>query len=165
MSANDGISYYGVFKQTVIPYVIALLGPSYFSIKAADQLSKDSLKFVKYSFIAMAILTLGVMSTPDTLSYFMANLHKVFGICLFVLQLCLSGWLVARLHYEPLTTAFATLELIGGLASYFYLAPTQGLLLQSQVLFQIGFGGTMIRSLSLILHQPLRGKAVDVTRE
>ena len=68
----------------------------------------------------------------------------IAGSVLFVLQLLLSGWLVVRVNYNIWAILLALLELAGGVASAAYLKYTHGLLIQSQILFQLAFGVLLI---------------------
>ncbi len=144
LTINGGISYYGIYLETIIPYVFALLGASFFCIKAAGQCVESDLKPMKYSLTIVGILVIGVMVTPDSISVFMDDAHQAFGIALFVLQLLLSSWLIMQLRRAALTVVFTTVELAGGIASFIWLYPSHGYLLESQVVFQAGFGALLI---------------------
>jgi hypothetical protein len=148
LGANAGISYYGIYRDTILPYVLALLGSAYFSIKVAEQYSSSETAIIKYAFLVMGLLTIGIMITPDSLSNFMDELHRAFGSCLFGLQLLFSSWLVVRSGYNLWLIAGTLLELAAGIAAYVYLAPQNGLLLQSQVVFQAAFAGVAMYALS-----------------
>jgi cytochrome bd-type quinol oxidase subunit 2 len=147
LAANDGISYYGVYRETVLPYVFALLGCAYFCIKAAEQFTEAAFKLLKYAFSVIGLLIIGIMVTPDSLSQFMDGLHRACGSSLFVVQLLLSGWFIVRLRYDWRAVGLTTLELAGGIASFIYLSPAHGLLLQAQILFQLSFGALAIYAL------------------
>jgi hypothetical protein len=147
LAANNGISYYGVYRETILPYIFALLGCAYFCIKAAEQFTEPVFKLLKYAFSVIGLLVIGILVTPDSLSQFMDGLHRACGSSLFVLQLLLSGWFVTRLRYDLWAAGLTAIELAGGIASFIYLSPTQGLLLQAQVVFQLSFGALTIYAL------------------
>lgn len=147
LTANGGISYYGIYAETILPYILALLGSAYFTIKAAEQFTSPSLSVLKHSLTAMGLLIVGVMVTPDSLSAFMDGLHRACGIALFVLQLLLSFWLIMRLRYNFWAFILTGLEFAGGLASFAWLSPHHGYLLESQIVFQLSFGGLLIYAL------------------
>lgn len=151
LAANDGISYYGIYRSTILPFIIALLGSSVFCIRAGLELSKDSFKFLRYGLIIIGVLTLGVLLTPYTLSIFISDLHQDFGAMLFVCQLIISGWVAQKLNYDLRALGLVLIEFLGGLLAYYYLKPANGFLLQSQVLFQIGFSLLAVYSLPKLL--------------
>ena len=147
---NDGISYYGNFRATIIPYAFALLGGAYFSIRAAEHLAQPPVKPLRYAFTAFALLAAGELVTPAFASQPVDALHRVFGIALFSLQLLVSIWLVVRLRYAWQAVALALVELIAGIAAFLYLAPAHGLLLESQVVFQTAFAALAIYALTIM---------------
>lgn len=144
LTANGGISYYGVYRETILPYVLALLGPAYFLIKTAELYTESSQKLIRYTLTAFGLLTIGVLITPDSL---IDGIHRAFGIPLFSFQLLFSLWLVLRLDYKPLAILLAAMEFAGGLFSLIWLSPIHGWSFESQVIFQAGFGGLLVYSL------------------
>ncbi len=147
LTINQGISYYGVFWLTIVPYCFGLLGGAYFCWRYALQLKKPDLWLVRYTFVAMSLLIIGVALTPDTLGRFIDDLHVTCGSILFVLQLLFSGWLIVQLQYDFRAIALSLLELMAGVMSFIYLAPKHGYLLESQVVFQLSFGILILYSL------------------
>jgi len=144
LSANGGLSYYGVYRETIMPYLLMLLGPAYFLIKTAELFTRPELKTVRYALTAMGLLIIGVIATPDSLNNFFDGLHRAFGIPLFVLQLLFSGWLVVRMRYDPRAILLWGVELAGGIWSFIWLAPLHGWSLESQAVFQLAFGSLLL---------------------
>jgi hypothetical protein len=151
LTNNGGISYYGIYSLTILPYCLALLGPSYFCIKFALQLNSPGTLIVNYTLAAISLLTVGLVITPDTWGRFMADAHVTFGSILFSLQLLFSGWLIIRMRYNGWAIALSLVELAAGVASFIYLAPKNGYLIESQIVFQISFGLLAIYSLPRLL--------------
>lgn len=147
LTSNGGISYYGVYRETILPYILALLGSAYFLIKTAELYTGPEQKVVRYALTAFGLLTIGVLITPDSLSAFMDGVHRSFGVPLFSLQLLFSFWVVFRLRYNPWAMLLAAVELTGGILSLVWLSPLHGWSLESQVLFQAGCGGLLIYGL------------------
>src|ERR1035438_1571720 len=150
LSANAGISYYGVYKNTIIPFILALLGPGIFCVRAGLQLDNRDYKFLRNGLIVIGILMIGILLTPDTLSIFAADLHQGIGTLLFVSQIIISVWITHKLNYDIKAILLVLIELIGGIAAFLYLKPVNGYLLQSQVLFQLGFGVLAVYALPKI---------------
>lgn len=147
LTANSGISYYGNYVETILPYIVALLGAAYFTIKTAEQFTDPALATIKHFLTVIGLLVLGIMVTPDSLGPFMDGLHKACGISLFVLELLLSLFLVVKLRPKLWLVVFVGIQLAGGIASLIWLAPAHGYLFESQVVFQLGFGALLVYSL------------------
>lgn len=147
LTVNGGISYYGVFRLTIVPYCFGLLGAAYFCLKTAMKFDRPEIMVVKYAMSSISILLVGVVLTPDTLSIFIANLHEICGATLFIIQLLLSSWIIARTHYEYRVILLSFLELMAGFICFLYLAPKNGYLLEFQVIFQVCFGLLAVYSL------------------
>lgn len=139
LSANDGISYYGVFRETFPPYATGLLGAALFTLQSAGSLPARA-RVLSIAFKAYTPLILGLVVTPYTGGRVLNDLHVACGSLLFSLQLIVSGWVTWRFHYALWCIAFSFAELSAGIASAIYLHPAHGFLLQSQVIFQLTFG-------------------------
>jgi hypothetical protein len=145
--ANEGISYYGVYQRTIVAYFVALFGSAYFSFLVSVKITQPKLFKVRVALILISLFTLAVLSTPDTISTLVEHIHETCGALLFITQLLLSGWLIYKSGYNLVITGLALLELAGGIASFIWLEAVHGYLLESQVVFQLGFGLLMIYAL------------------
>lgn len=148
LSANSGISYYGVYGQTVVPYAAGLLGAAFYTRRglhaAAPLLPAPD--FLRWTGNAFAVLAVGVALTPHTLNALVSWIHRGFGAALFVLQLVLSIRLAGWAGRDRLAIGLLTLQLAGGLASAGYVLRDTGLLLEGQIVFQAAFGAVVIRT-------------------
>ncbi len=126
LTANGGISYYGVYRETILPYSLMLLIPAYFFIKTAEIFHGRGQQLMRYALTAMGLLTIGILITPDSWSNLMDLLHRICGTSLFVLQLLLSGWFISKLEYDWRAILLTAIELAGGIASFVWLAPPTG---------------------------------------
>lgn len=147
LAANDGISYFGIFRVTFVPYAIGLLGSAYFCRQTANNLRGSNLGPVRLVMSAVATLTVIIVLTPYAAGRWVDDTHTTCGSILFILQLLLSGWLIVRLRYIWWSIALSLAELAGGILSAIYLGPLHGFLFQSQVLFQLAFGTLLVLSL------------------
>ncbi|HEY4160668.1 MAG TPA: hypothetical protein VGM08_01265 [Candidatus Saccharimonadales bacterium] len=146
LAVNAGISYYGIYRQTFLPYAAGLLGAAYFAMRAMDELLPDEKK-LRVALKIYVPLIIGIVITPYAASKWLDYLHTAFGSALFFLQLTLSCWLARRLHYIWWGVMLVVVELAAGIASALYLIPTHGFLLQAQVIFQVAFGVLLVLSL------------------
>lgn len=147
LTANSGISYYGIFAETFIPFEISLLGGAVFTWLFAQHIDEMSLRPVRESLLTMAVLTSIVAVTPYAVDTLMDSIHRTAGALLFILQLILSFWLIAKLHHAIWAVLLTMAELVAGIACALYLYPTHGYLFQAQVLFQFFFSALLIYGL------------------
>jgi hypothetical protein len=157
LTANSGISYYGIFAKTFVPFEISLLGGATFTWLCALQITDANLRPIRDSLFVMAILTCTVAVTPYALDNLMNAMHRLAGTLLFSLQLILSCWLIAKLHHALWAMLLTAAQLVAGIACALYLYPTHGYLIQSQVLFQFFFSVLLIYS----LRQPQLGRVTN----
>ncbi|HEV2412364.1 MAG TPA: hypothetical protein VGS28_01000 [Candidatus Saccharimonadales bacterium] len=147
LAANSGISYFGIYASTFAPYAVALLGSSVLSLIAVSQRSVCAPKILRATFIIFLLLTLGIIATPYTFSSLFDWAHTILGSILFSLQLVLIAWLTLRQLRTPQAFGLLLFVFASGVAAAIYVRPAHGFLIQSQILFQIGFGLFMIYSL------------------
>lgn len=147
LSANDGISFYGVRAETILPYAFALLGSAYFTLRAAGKLPDERLRPLRRALVIYALLAAGIVITPYAAGRWVNDVHTMFGSALFFLQLVLSGWLIWRLNKVWWSVVLSLIELAAGVLSALYLDPVHGFLLQTQTLFQLAFGILLMLSL------------------
>lgn len=147
LATNDGISYYGVQAETILPYAFALLGGAYFALRASHQLDSEAWRLLRLALQVYALLIAGLVITPYAAGRWVDYLHTACGSALFFLQLVLSGWLIWKLHKIWWSVVLSFVELAAGILCALYLNPTHGFLLQFQVLFQLAFGLLLILNL------------------
>lgn len=146
LATNDGISYYGIYRETVLPYAFALLGAAYFCLQASGELADSHFQLLRNWLKIMAILLAGLVVTPYAAGTWVDYLHTTFGTILFAGQLLFSIWLIWQLHNKVWAIVLTVIEFFAGVASAIYLKPTHGLLLQTQVIFQLAFGALLLYS-------------------
>jgi hypothetical protein len=154
LAANAGISYYGIYARTVIPYCVSLLGSAYCSWQSALHIHYDELKPMRNALIIMAILTVIISVTPYSFNNLLDQTHQLAGTVLFSLQLLLSIWIVIRLRYTYWSVVLSAVELLAGIVCAIYLTPAHGFLIQAQILFQLAFGALLVYSLKILPEIP-----------
>jgi hypothetical protein len=150
LASNDGISYFGTFARTVVPYTLGLLGSAYLCLIASKYIDSPEFRPLKDSLVAIALLMVFIVATPYSVKPLLDWIHTAAGTALFCLQLLLSGWLAYKLHYNIAIVVLAIIELAAGIACAIYLLPNHGLLMQCQIIFQVAFGILLIYSLHLL---------------
>lgn len=146
LAANAGISYYGTFLKTVIPYTVGILGSAFFSYRLAKTLHGASLTLIRKILIIISILSIGIVLTPYTINAILDWTHTILGSIIFILQLTLSGWIIKSVDFNSSMLVLWLLEIGCGILAAIYIRPPHGFLIQSQLLFQLIFGIILYRS-------------------
>lgn len=151
LGANAGISYYGTFGDTFPFYLMSLLGTATFSLLTARLISLPDLKKLRVGLLAFGLLLIAIAFTPYFVSMFMDLLHTAAGIILFIVQLALSFWLLARLQWAIWPLFFVSLEMVAGAISLIYVLPSYGFLIQGQICFQAAFAALLFMGFKELL--------------
>ncbi|MGA3150147.1 MAG: hypothetical protein ABSD10_00805 [Candidatus Saccharimonadales bacterium] len=153
LAANTGLSYFGVREKTVLIYGIGLILSAYFILKALRFAPKvPGMWPVTRGLRLLPPLMAGVAITPYSIDNWFDWIHHALGITLFSLQLLIAIWLVARSFRDWLNWLLLAAQFAGGIISLIYLAPSHGLLIQGQLIFQAAFGILLFRNLLRLKH-------------
>lgn len=147
--ADSGVSYFGNFKLTIIPYAFALLGGAWFLYKAAQVLPVSEYRLTKVCLNFFAILCIGVFATPYSVSNLVDWAHKIVGITLFSAQLILTAWITIKSNFNNFLCTVWVCEFLAGVLCAIYTPTPTGYLLECQVLFQIAFTIFYVKYLGL----------------
>jgi hypothetical protein len=147
LGANDGASYYGDFRTTVIPYAIGYFTCAALYWRAATTLSREfpSAQRIANAVKAVAVAIASLVLAPHNL---VGSVHIAIGATLFLLEMGLSVYLIAK--PDPLLgrrwqgIVVLAFEFASGLAALYYLARHHGLLLQMQAIYQVAFALLLI---------------------
>jgi hypothetical protein len=164
LGANDGISYYGIFRQTVVPYAIAILGPGYFiwtALRTAAPFAPAPV-YLRRMANCLAALSVLVVLTPYSANPVFDWVHTLAGAFLFVLQLLLGLRLLGWSGGDGWTSGLLLLQFLSGLFCAVYVLPKHGFLLQGEVVFQIAFGALLVRTTRLFVPQAIAPDHVTV---
>ena len=93
LTANNGVSYYGVRLRTIPVLAVALLGAAVYTRRGLRLLAPATLfpAFVGRSGDAFALLLVGILVTPYTVGTLVDWTHRLLGSALFVVQLVLGA--------------------------------------------------------------------------
>ncbi len=155
LSVDYGLSYLGVFTDTIVPYAVALLGAAYCTWRASELVTDfDHSLIVGRSMKIMAFQLIGLLLTPYTR---FGSAHEFIGSTLFLVQLGLAflaiKWLGGSDRHFTLLTGIMVLS---GLAAAYYLPQSRGFELQTQVVFQLAFWVLFIKLLRGLQLQPAK---------
>ncbi|HEX3426358.1 MAG TPA: hypothetical protein VHT30_09515 [Acidimicrobiales bacterium] len=153
LTADDGLSYFGVSLSTVLPYAAAYFWQSacYWRVSRAVARGSRANIGLALSLQAMAVLIAALVVAPTSLVGF---LHDTLGTVLFCLQLALSIWWVLRTDAAWQGRTLLAIEFLAGVVALYYLQRHLGLLLEAQVVFQLAFGLLLIRRLDGLFSDP-----------
>ncbi len=147
LTGNGGITYYGVYAKTILPYAFALLGLAWFSLRIALSLNEPRLKTVKYAGTSTAALILAVFLTPYHLSIQFYVLHVYLAAALFLVEYFLMVWMIIKLQQDWLNAAIFVLTTVELYITATYLGPKRGYLTLGQLVFQALFSVVFYRAL------------------
>lgn len=155
LGVDYGVSYLGVFTDTIVPYAVALVGAAYCIWRASDLVTDfDHSLLIGRSMKIMAFQVIGLLLTPYTR---FGGVHEFLGSTLFLVQLglaCLAiKWLGGS---DRRLTLLTGIMLLSGLAAAYYLPQSRGFELQTQVVFQLAFWVLFIRLLRGLQLQPAK---------
>ncbi len=143
LSINNGISYFGIIGRTIPTYILSLVGSSliiaYFSF-----FNIKKFYLIKYLLIFIFIFVIGLVIFPYNINNFYSKMHELFGVLIFVSELVISFYIAIIFKKRWINSFLLFIELIAGILSAFYLNPSTGFLLQSQMLYQLAFGLILI---------------------
>lgn len=143
LAANNGFSYFGDHKTTVVPYSLAFILYAFYLWKLSEITGFMELRLRTLSVLLriMAVMVIGLLITPSDL---IDSVHVVFGTILFGLQFLVAIWFAGWWQRSWLTIGLAALVLVGGLMSFYFLLKPHGLLLQGQTIFLLAFSALLV---------------------
>jgi hypothetical protein len=150
--SHDGLSYYGNFEHTIIPYGIGLVATAYFLLRACYTL-KDTLAAHSFrvALEAIAIGLLGIVATPSfTHNLAVQDTHVVFGFVIFITQALVSLHYIGRddPHFIDWMLLASQITAIALVALSFRTIAVLDVMLPAQILATVSFGTILIRAVN-----------------
>jgi hypothetical protein len=141
LAANNGISYYGTFHNTLLPYIIALAGSSFCLVLITIFYLKGSWQdnLIKTIFTLLFFLIIGIIIFPYNVNRTYADIHATLGTIIFSTQFIISIIFTFINPRDIYGLIILIIEFVGGLVSIYYLKPAHGFLIQGQIIAQFGF--------------------------
>jgi hypothetical protein len=163
LGANSGVSYYGVHRDTVLPYTIAVVGSALLTCRGlrTAAVATPSPRRLRGSANSLAALSFGIALTPYSVSGLIDWLHTIFGAALFILQLGIAIQLLRWTDGDLMTACLLAAQCVGALIAAIFVLPKEGFLIHGEVAFQIAFGALIIRTFSLLLPAPVQPDPVS----
>ena len=144
---NSGISYYGNYVETIIPYLIAFMSASFLMWRMSDLIVMKNKTdfFLKFGLKAVSVMLIGIMLTPYN---FLDIVHKTFGTATFMLQLFMMIATSRYLKMNVLNILLITLVMTSGLFAFIFLLHSSGFMIEAQVAFQVSIWLLLLNYLS-----------------
>jgi len=153
LKVDNGISYYGTHINTLVFYIISLAGSAFIAILAAIKYIKKEYESIRSFLFILFPLTLAIILFPYNVNSTYRIIHEYSGILIFLIQLIISIVILFKIYRDRFNIFLFIIQILGGLISAYYLAPSQGFLIQGQLLFQLAFGILIIRSSHLLTNE------------
>ncbi len=149
---NSGISYYGNWNETVIPYGLAFIVNSYLLWRASSYIGNKNKIDIGLEIVLRitAVLMIGILLTPYNV-FNMTSLnyvHRTIGTAMFSVQMVMAVSIVISNYRDPKYLLLITSTFIGGIGALVYLLQPTGYMIESQIIFQISIWLIFIRYLS-----------------
>lgn len=140
LTLNEGLSYLGVNKETLLPFYIGLMVATLFMVLGIKHLPAFNHSIVVSRFFNyFLVMVLGVLLTPYVLGWIFGVMHALFTTGLFLGQFLFALWIVFALERSRLNIILTATLLVSGLFILLALIGALPFLLQAQVVFQLAF--------------------------
>jgi len=151
---NSGISYYGNYPETLLPYILAFISASFLTWRVSDLivLKNKTDYFLKFGLKAVSIMLIGIMITPYN---FFDIVHKTFGTTTFILQLFMMIATSRYLKMNTINVLLITLVMASGLLAFIFLLQSSGFMIEAQVAFQVSIWLLLLNYLSSHHHRAI----------
>ncbi len=137
---NEGISTFGIYAKTILPYGLGFLACGYFTLAAAHAVEYRDHKtaFFVRALLLLVFLLLGVLLTPYSVNSLFSWSHTIIAAALFMCELMLAVWFM-YLHSDALNWLLFALQFTGSLLAAFSLLHLLNYMLAGQLMAQLAF--------------------------
>lgn len=154
MTGNNGLTYYGNYARTIVPFALGLLGCAWFTYQSVRLIRLQKQKFLTYILLVLCLLLVGVVLTPYKLNMIFWLTHMYAASLLFggeYVMLLWLGLISRRDVINIVLIALATVELYLTASS---VGPTLGYITLGQLGFQAIFAFVTYRSFKKLFDSP-----------
>lgn len=153
--ANIGVSYFGMYSNTLAAFATGFAVGSIFLVWATTHFPRHLSQLNKIAPFLRLIpfLLLGIVLTPYNSTPDVVLAHKLIADTLFALQLLLSLWLSRELGWPKFAQFLLGLQVLGMVIAALSLRNIVSWEVQGQLLFEIAFGVLLIRCIAILIDQ------------
>jgi hypothetical protein len=143
---NDGISAFGVNRETILPYGVGFLICGYMMLQAALSIERQdpATLWLARALSLLSFLLLAVLVTPFSVNAFFDMSHMIVSGVLFLFELVFALWLVWRRPSWAHGALFGA-QLFGSLMTMSSILKMTALLPTGQLIAQLAFGILLLR--------------------
>ncbi len=157
LRVNSGISYYGNYTDTIVPYALAFMANSLLIWRSSLLIGHKNKAdvYIGIIFKIIAISMICILLTPHRFFYAPGfdMIHRTIGTMMFSLQMITAIWIVIFGYRDRLNALLILIAFLSGYAALIYLLQPHGYMIQAQIIFQLSISALYIRYLN---HAELR---------
>ncbi|HTH71884.1 MAG TPA: hypothetical protein VL737_00795 [Candidatus Pristimantibacillus sp.] len=154
---SDGISFYGNFRNTIVPYVVGLALSGWFLARAADHLPADGRenRLLRTALRISAISLMGIIITPSFAGGLTSFVHVSFGGFLFLTQAVVSWSLLGSFwsNWTDRLLFMAHIAAVVAIILSFRRIGLLNLMIPAQVTALLAFGALSARMAGRLAHE------------
>jgi hypothetical protein len=140
LDTTDGLSWFGVNRETVVVYGLTMVVTSLLLVRVAAMLSAvPELRPLRLGLLGCATLMPLMVATPYTVDAVFNWTHMTIGAVLFVLQILVAVWLWWVRARTAAVGALLTVQVLGGVVCFSSLVDLNDAMLYGQLVFQVAF--------------------------
>lgn len=144
---NQGISHFGVYAKTILPYGLGFLACGYLVLMAAHSISSTNHIMVTFrrALLLLAFFLLAVLLTPFSVSTLFDWSHMIVSWLLFMCELVFAAWLLC-LQPNRVSWLLFVAQCAGSALAAFSLLSTAELMFTGQLVAEVAFGILLVRA-------------------
>jgi hypothetical protein len=146
---EGGVSNYGIYGKTVVPFTIALVACGVFILMAAQIAPRTPtvLERFRCALQILGVLFLLLLTTtyPYKLNPMLKDVHVGVGSILFLFEMAMGIWIAVVLQRDWITVLLLLLQAIGFLLALSTLIGVLHILFISQIIASLAFGVLLVR--------------------
>jgi hypothetical protein len=154
---EGGLSNYGVYRETVLPYSLAFGLSGIITFYSAYLLPKSGgvMRQLKWTLILLGILNIAtLLSTyPYHLNNFFNTLHDDVGLMGVIIELILSLWFAIYIARSFWGWLLAAIQIIGFILVILILFNYLHILFIAEIISGVAFGAQLVRSVNTVLQK------------
>jgi hypothetical protein len=138
--SNEGISTFGIYARTILPYALGFLMFSCFTFAAVYTIEYRDINaaVLARALLVLVLLLLGVLLTPYSVNAWLDWSHTVIAGTLFMCQLVLAAWFL-QLHPDAIGWLLFASQCLGSVLAALSLVHIFDYMLIGQIIAQSAF--------------------------
>jgi hypothetical protein len=152
---KEGISYYGNYLHTLVPYTVAFIASGLFTFGAATTMRAVSteLRRLKMALYILAILLICLTLVPSLYNSFVGLVHVGIGSGIFLDQMAIGLWFVRRRAGNFIDYGLVAVMIASGGAAGLSVPDVIDVMFVSQVIYEVAAGVLIVRALAYMLSE------------